>query len=94
MILLDLIFSAIVGAILHQARRYTDHLPTGWREMTNYSIGVVGTGPVFLLWWARLKDAQNPLSRAMLAFVLAFVGVGSGVAAGWMYDTFFRTERE
>lgn len=88
MIVLDLILSAVMGMLIHQTRRYTDPLPYGWRELTNYSVGVAGTGPVFILWWARLKDVGNPLNRAFLAFVLSFIGVGSGVAAGWMLDTF------
>lgn len=89
MILIDLILSALLGAILHQSRHYTERLPVGWREMTNYSIGVIGTSPAFALWHRQLKDVSNPFSRAFLAYVLSFVGVGSGVAAGWMIDTFF-----
>jgi hypothetical protein len=88
MIILDLLLSAALGGFLHQTRHYTDHLPHGWREMTNYSLGVIGTGPAYILWWLRLKDVNNPLNRAFLAFILAFIGVGSGVAAGWMLDTF------
>lgn len=88
MIVLDLILSAVLGLALHQTRRYTEPLPHGWRDLTNYAVGVVGTGPAFLLWWLRLKDVSNPHNRAFLAFVLSFVGVGSGVAVAWMLDTF------
>lgn len=88
MIILDLILSALIGYLLHLTQRYTDPLARGWRDLTNYAIGVVGTGPAFLLWWARLKDVGNPMNRAFLAFVLSFIGVGSGVGLGWMLDTF------
>jgi hypothetical protein len=87
MIILDLILSSVLGFLLHQTRRYTDPLPHGWRELTNYAVGVVGTGPAFILWWARLRDVSNPLNRAFLAFLLSFTGVGSGVAAAWMLET-------
>jgi hypothetical protein len=94
MIILDLILSAVMGGLLHQTRRYTNHLPYGWRELTNYTVGVAGTGPVFLLWWARLKDMTSLNNRAFLSYILSFIGVGSGVAIAWMIDTFQHEEKK
>ncbi len=88
MILIDLLISALLGVALHQLRPQIDKLSDGWRELTSYAVGVTGAGPLFALWWHRLKDVENPFNRAFLAFLLAFVGVGSGVATGWMLDTF------
>lgn len=88
MMLIDLIVSAFLGYGLHQSRAYTAKLPDGWRELTNYSIGVAGTGPLFVFWWHKLKDVVHPFNRAFLAFLLAFIGVGAGVVAGWLIDTF------
>lgn len=88
MTLINLVISSLAGIALHQTRRYTHSLPEGWRELTSYTIGVTGTTPIFALWWHRLKDVTHPFERAFLAFVLAFIGVGTGVSAGWLVDTF------
>lgn len=88
MMLIDLLISALWGIALHQLRPSIGKLSDGWRDLTSYAVGVTGTGPLFALWWYRLKDVSHPFNRAFLAFLLAFAGMGSGVAAGWMIDTF------
>lgn len=88
MIILDLLLSAALGYLMHQSENYIEMLPNGWRELTDHAVVVTFSLPAFLLWYIRLKDVENAMNRAVLAYVCAFVGVGSGVAAGWMVDTF------
>jgi len=87
-IVLDLLLSAALGYMMHQSANYTDKLPDGWRELTDHAVGVVFSLPAFILWFIRLRDVDNLMNRAVLAYVCSFAGVGSGVAAGWMVDTF------
>lgn len=84
--LIEFLFSAICGFGLHQARRITDRFPTGWRELTNYVVGVVGLLTLFPLWYRRLHG-ENGERRSWAAFALASLGLGFGVASGWAVDT-------
>lgn len=89
--LINLILSFVMGFALHQVRRHSSILPYGWRDLAHYSIGVFGTFPLFLLW---MRKRITDTDRAGVAFLLAFLGVGSGIAVGWLVDTFVGADYE
>lgn len=89
--LINLILSFAVGFLLHQTRRQTSVFPHGWRDLVHYSVGVFGTFPLFLLW---MRKRVSQTDRAGIAFLMSFLGVGSGVAAGWLVDTFMGANDE
>lgn len=84
----DFLIDVFLGLVLHQSRHVTEKLPDGWRDLTDHAVGVVGTSPAYVFHWHRLKNVTDPFERGFLAFVLSFCGVGSGVALGWLLDTF------
>jgi len=92
--LIDFFFSMFCGVALHQTSSFTKKIDSGWQELTGTTIGVIGTLPLFSLWMRRLEGVQNPYTRATCAYLLAFLGVGSGVALGWLIDTIFKINRE
>jgi hypothetical protein len=82
----EILLASTGGLLLHQAKRITIRAPHGWRELTDHTIGVVGTLPFAWLFWRRLDTAKPP-HRAIAACLLAFLCVGIGVAFGWLLDT-------
>jgi len=86
--------SMLAGFGLHQTASITHKIPEGWEQLSGTTIGVLGTFPPFLLWFRQLDGAKNIYVRAGAAFLLAFLGVGSGVALGWLIDTIFKINRE
>lgn len=85
--LIEIIFSVLFGLGLHQAKRVTDRFPRGWRELTNYTVGVMGLLALFPLWYRRLAGEHNQ-KRGFVALALSALGMGCGVAGGWAVDTF------
>jgi hypothetical protein len=81
------------GIALHQTASITGKIPHGWERLTAYVIGVEGTFPVFVLLMNRLGLPQDAIIRAGAAFQLAFLLIGIGVAAGWLFDTLFGIDR-
>lgn len=69
---------------MHQTKKHTDAMPYGWDRLASYTIGIVGTYPFVMLFWQRLKGNKH---RSSLAYLLGFLGVGVGVAAGYWLDT-------
>lgn len=88
--MIEIILSSLAGLFLHQTRRATARLPRGWRDLTNYAVGVAGTFPLFVFWNYRLRELNG--RRAYISYLLSFLSVGAGVAAGWMIDTFAENE--
>jgi len=79
-----MVLSVIVGLLAHQTRRVTCNLPHGWRNLSEHVIGVVAAFPAFLLFRRKLRNGKD---RSDVAWWLAFLGVGLGVAGGWLLDT-------
>jgi len=77
---------------MHLARRKTNVMPHGWRELSNYSLGVAGSLPFVMLFWRGIGDDMRPAKRGFVAYLLGFLGVGAGVAIGWLADTFLSEE--
>ena len=92
-ILLDFALSALAGFGLHQTASITHKMPEGFEQIFGTTIGVVGTSPIFAMWLRRLSGIKNPFTWAISAFFLAFLGVGCGVAFGWLIDTIFDIDR-
>ena len=88
--MIELLIASLSGLILHQSTRYTDRMPDGWRELSNYAIGVSGSLPIIGLFWWRLAEIKTPWKRAFVSYLLGFLGVGAGVAGGWLIDTIRR----
>jgi len=76
-----------LGLLYHQASAHTSKMPHGWDRLTDYTIGVTGTAPLCLLWFRHLDGVRNLYVRVFCAFMLAFLGVGIGTAAGWWVDS-------
>ena len=90
--MIELLISTLGGFLLHQFARYTDRMPTGWRELSNYAIGIAGSLPFIGLFWWRLDDVKDNRKRSFIAYLLGFLGIGSGVAIGWFMDTIRKQE--
>jgi len=83
----------LVGLGLHQTASITHKLPEGWEQLTGTAIGVEGTFPLFLLILKKQKFTNQQIAHAGVAYQIAFLFVGIGVAIGWMMDTLFGIER-
>lgn len=92
-IIKDFGVSTLMGFGLHQTASITHKMPEGYEQIFGTSIGVIGTLPIFALWLKRLSGVKNPFTWAIAAFLLAFLGVGVGVSAGWLWDTVFNIDR-
>lgn len=88
LLIVELIVATIGGYVMHQARRHTNPMPHGWRDLANYSIGVAGSFPFIWLFWRGQGADTKPAHRGFVAYMLGFLGVGAGVALGWIADTF------
>ena len=85
-------FASLSGVAAHQTYRFTRALANGWSNLTDHSIGAVIIAPFLLLFFIALDDENDTdprlVRRVFLAYVLSCVGIGAGVAAGWMADRF------
>ncbi len=91
-LIVELIVATIGGFIMHLFRRQTNRMPHGWRELTNYSLGVASSFPFVWLFWRGLGEDVKPAKRGFVAYLLGFLGVGAGVALGWLADSFVKDE--
>lgn len=78
------------GLFLHQWNRVVNALRTSdtIKRLCRYSIGVLGTWPIFIVF---LKEQHNGVKyhvRESAAYVLSFVFVGIGVFIGYVIDSF------
>lgn len=83
-----------VGFALHQTASITQKMPRGWGYLAGLVIGVEGTLPMFDLLLKSLGVSDDVRSRALAAYQIAFLCVGSGVAFGWLVDTIFNIRRD
>lgn len=75
----------VIGFLAHQVRPYLLVIPHGPREWLAYVVGVVSTWPTAM----RLHDhmgIEDERVRFSLAYFTAFVAVGIGVVAGWIFE--------
>lgn len=91
-LIVELIVATIGGFILHLFRGHTNRMLHGWRELTNYAMGVAGSFPFVWLFWRGIGEDVKPGKRGFMAYLLGFLGVGAGVALGWVVDTFKEDE--
>lgn len=85
--MIELLISIVGGLLLHQSKRIVDRMPGGWDRMSAYAIGYLGTLPFVSLFWRGLGDEIKPAKRGFAAYMLGGIGVGAGVALGWLIDT-------
>lgn len=93
-LIVELFISTVGGFLMHLARRKTNKMPHGWRELTNYALGVAGSFPFVMLFWRGLGEDVKPAKRGFAAYLLGFLGVGGGVALGWLWDTFVHKDEQ
>lgn len=93
--IIDFTMSILIGLALHQTSSLTQKMPVGWRELTGPAIGVIGSIPSFLLWLYGLDPMRrkNPYTWSIAAYLISFLGVGVGVAIGWISDTILNIDR-
>lgn len=84
--IVEFLASILGGIAAHQTRRITEQLTPGWRNITEHGVGVLCVYPFFL--WFR-RSLRNGKDRSDAAYGMAFLGVGIGVAFGWLIDTFW-----
>jgi hypothetical protein len=87
-------FSMLAGLALHQTASITHKMPEGWEQLSGTTIGVLGAFPVIRMWHKEFHEIQNQDSRLTGAYLVGFLGVGSGVALGWLLDLLFGIDRE
>lgn len=84
----ELFFAAFLGGIAgHQTRRFTIHITSGWRNLTEHGIGVLLLMPFILLFWVAYGGQRKDLPRLVAVLTSAGLAVGGGVAAGWVLDS-------
>lgn len=88
MITLLMILYSALGFLAHVTRRWTteDIRGEGWRNLTRYSIGVSLVFPLATYMFMILDDIKEQALRFMVAYLLAFLPFGTGVAIGYKYD--------
>lgn len=92
-ILLCFFFPVTLGYSLHQAIHLTREMPEGWDRLADYAIGTQGALPVFAIFLKMLGFSNEQIFKAMLAFEIAFLMIGIGVAGGWWTDTLINREK-
>ncbi len=81
--ILEAIVAILGGLAGHQSKRFTSELAPGWSNLTEHGIGVMLLFPFFLIFYKGLGKSKR---RVELAYLLAAVFVGTGVALGWFSD--------
>lgn len=88
MTIIIMAIASVAGYAAHLLRRYTDSLAHGWRDLSNYAIGIVGAFPFALLFYrSQPRDERDNSNRFIVAYIMAFVSFGAGVVFGWLLDT-------
>ena len=88
------LFAMLGGLLLHQTASITHKMPKGWQQLTGTTIGVQGTLPFFAMFLKKMGLPNKVIFLAIMAFQVAFLCVGIGVAGGWVVDTIFDIDRE
>jgi len=87
------LFSVFAGLLLHQTSSITNKMPHGWQQLVNYTIGSMGVITFIMMWNKRYAGIKDEDARITAAATTGFLGIGSGVAFGWLMDTLFRIDR-
>lgn len=87
------ILSMLVGVGLHQTASITHKMPEGWEQLSGTTIGVLGSFPVVRMWYKELHEIKNDDTKFTAGYLIGFLGVGSGVALGWLLDLLFKVDR-
>jgi len=86
--------SALIGGLLlHQTASITHKMPEGWEQLAGTTIGVEGTFPFFVMFLKRMGLDSDKIFKASVAYQVAFLCIGIGVALGWLLDTIFQVDR-
>ncbi len=75
----------LAGIAGHQTRRYTKTMASGWSNLLEHGIVVALLFPFVLMFHNALKTQQEGM-RLPIAYILASLFVGIGVAIGWFAD--------
>ena len=87
-----LIFAA--GVAMHQTASITQKLPKGWGYLAGLAFGVEATILAFDHLLKCFDVPPDTRARALAAYQIAFLCIGSGVAFGWLLDTIFNVRRD
>ena len=87
------ILSMLAGLTLHQTASITHKMPEGWEQLSGTAIGVIGAFPVVRMWYKEFHEVKDLDTRLSAGYLVGFLGVGSGVALGWLLDLLFKVER-
>jgi hypothetical protein len=90
----DVILIFGVGLAMHQTASITQKMPKGWGYLAGIVFGVEATILPFDHLLKRFGLPDDVRARAIAAYQLAFLCVGSGVAFGWILDTIFNVKRD
>lgn len=92
--LIEFAISILAGLGLHQTSSITHKMPEGWEQLAGTAIGVEGTLPVFVFFLKKLKVPNDIIFLVVVAYQVAYLLVGVGVALGWLLDLLFHIDRE
>lgn len=84
MITFHIVLAALAGLVGHQAKRLTDRLPEGISQIANYTIGSFLCLPFVAAIYRDLRGIRGATTRLVIAYLLAFFGVGAGTVLGWL----------
>jgi hypothetical protein len=84
MIIFHIALACLAGLVGHQAKRLTDRLPDGLGRIANYTLGSFLCLPFATVIHRDLKDMRDGNVRFIIAYLLAFLGVGAGTVLGWL----------
>ena len=90
----DVILIFAAGLAMHQTASITQKMPKGWGYLAGLAFGVEATIIPFDHLLKQFGVPDDTRSRAIAAFQIAFLCIGSGVAFGWLLDTIFNVRRD
>lgn len=90
----DVVIIFLAGLAYHQTAGITNKMPHGWGYLAGLAFGVEGTLPAFAHILKLLDIPENVRMRAIVAYQIAFLCIGSGVAFGWLLDWMLGVSRE
>jgi hypothetical protein len=82
--MIDLVIGFFGGAATHQLHVWFYQFPKPWGLFSRYVVGVMTIFVFFCVALYRLN--REALRDGMLAYLLAAVGVGAGVVAGYFFE--------
>jgi hypothetical protein len=83
-LLFDMLAAILLGIVGHQTRPLVNRVSSpGLAQLMAYTIGIACVTLAGILFYGHLPELQNG-RRYFAANLLASLGVGSGVATGWL----------